>query len=122
MITNKTQGTTLCRTCELADSPLRKARGLMFRGSLPNGHGMLFHFPRGTRSAMWMFCMRFPIDMIFLDSKKRVIHIVENAPPLGLSWRTWRLYSPPSPATYILEIPSGKSRKTNTKVGDQLEL
>ena len=121
MIKNNTQGTTLCRTCELADSPFRKARGLMFRGSLPDGHGMLFSFPHGTQSAMWMFCMRFPIDMIFIDSKKRVIHIVENASPLGLSWKTWRLYSPSSSAYFVLEIPSGKSRETETKVGDQLE-
>lgn len=121
MIRNTTQGTVLCRTYETADSPLRKARGLMFRESLPTDHGMLFSFPCGTRSSMWMLCMRFPIDILFLDRNKRVIHVTEGAPPLGLSWRSWRLYSSPSPAYYVLEIPAGKSRESNTKVGDVLE-
>ena len=121
MITNKTRGTVLCKTYELAQSPWQKTRGLMFRDTLPENHGMLFKFTRTTSAGMWMFGMRFPIDILFLDSSKRVLRVIENARPLGLSWRTWRLYSSPYPASYALEIPSGKVGKTNTRVRDTLE-
>ena len=120
-IVNTTQGTILCATCEMADNPIKKTKGLMFRESLPEGHGMLFSFSRSTSAGMWMFGMRFAIDMIFLDSEKRVIHLVENVRPLGFSWRTWRIYSSPVPASFVLELPSGAIAKTTTKAGDSLD-
>jgi uncharacterized protein len=120
-ITNTTQGTLLCSTHEVADSSWKKMKGLMLRESLPEGHGMLFPFSPPSPGGMWMLLMRFPIDMLFLDSRKRVVHIVENAPPIGLSWKTWRVYFSKKPASYVLELPAGSTAKSRTNIGDEIE-
>jgi uncharacterized membrane protein (UPF0127 family) len=119
MISNKTQGTMLCETYELAESPWSKTRGLMFRKDLPRGHGLLMTFPEGSNPGIWMLGMRFPLDLVFLDSEKMVVKVVENARPVGLSWSTWRIYK--APASFVLEIPAGKIKESKTLVGDRLE-
>jgi uncharacterized membrane protein (UPF0127 family) len=120
MITNKTKGTVLCKTHEVANTPWQKTRGLMFRKALPDGHGLLMVFDPPSRPGIWMLGMRFPIDIAFLDSSKRVMGVVENARPLGLSWRTWRVFYPPGPVRFVLELPAGKVRETRTATGDGL--
>ena len=122
MIKNNTRETILCKTYEKAGNTLQKARGLMFRESLPSEHGMLFEFSHPRPVSIWMFAMRFPIDIVFLDNERNVIHLVRKARPLSLSWRTWRLYSPPSPASFVLEVPAGRIHKTRTRLGDNLSL
>lgn len=121
MITNKTRKTVLCDTYEKADSMWKKAKGLSWRENLPSNKGMLFTFKRTIKPSMWMFGMRFPIDILFLDHDKKVKCVVENARPLGLSWRTWRVYSPECPSRYVLELNAGRIKQTKTSVGDHLE-
>jgi uncharacterized membrane protein (UPF0127 family) len=122
MITNKTRGTVLCETHEVAGTPWRRATGLMFRKALPQGHGLLMPIDPPSRPGIWMLGMRFPIDIVFLDPERRVIRIVENAKPLGLSWKTWKISFPPGPAGFVLELPAGRVRETKTQVGDAVEL
>jgi uncharacterized membrane protein (UPF0127 family) len=120
MIVNKTRGTVLCRTHEVADTPWKRMIGLMFRKALPGDHGLLMLFDPPSRPGIWMLDMRFPIDIVFLDSQKRVIGIVENARPLGLSWKTWKIFFPPGPAGFVLEIPAGRVGESRTYIGDEL--
>ncbi len=120
MIRNKSRGTVLCATHEVAETGWQKTRGLMFRKVLPQGHGLLMKFEKESRPGIWMLGMRFPIDIVFLDSGKRVIRVVENARPLGLSWRSWRVYFPPRPVGFVLELPAGRARESRTMVGDEV--
>jgi uncharacterized membrane protein (UPF0127 family) len=122
MIINKTKGTVLCKTYEVANTTWKRTKGLMFRKALPKDHGLLMVFDPPSRPGIWMFGMRFPIDIIFLDSQKRVIKVVENARPLGLSWKTWRVYFPPEPVAFVLEIPSEKEKENRNKVGDEFDI
>jgi uncharacterized membrane protein (UPF0127 family) len=121
MITNRTRGTVLCRTHEVAGTPWKRATGLMFRKALHEGHGLLMPIDPPSRPGIWMLGMRFPIDIVFLDPEMRVIGIVENARPLGLSWKTWRIFFPPGPAGFVLEIPAGRARENRTCIGDELK-
>jgi uncharacterized membrane protein (UPF0127 family) len=121
MIKNITRGTVLCRTCEAADSSWKRAIGLMFRKSMPRGHGLLMTFERPSRPGIWMFGMRFPIDIVFIGPDRRVVHTVQGARPLGFGWRTWRIYMPPRDCTHVLELPAGTVRETGTRQGDVLE-
>lgn len=121
MIINKTRGTVLCKTHEVADTPWKRTKGLMFRKALPKNHGLLMVFDPPSRPGIWMFGMRFPIDIVFLDFNKRVIKIVENARPLGLSWKTWRVYFPPMSVGYVFELPVGRINITQTSVGNEVE-
>lgn len=72
-------------TLELADSNRERARGLMYRESLPDGHGMLFLYPRVGRPAFWMKNTLIPLDMLFITPAGRLQHIHENAVPGDLT-------------------------------------
>lgn len=67
---------------EIADDPEERARGLMFRETLPASAGMLFVYPRPGPVAFWMENTLIPLDMIFLGPRGRVLKVHENATPL----------------------------------------
>ncbi len=116
MIRNRTRKTILCRKTEVAGSFWKRARGLMFRRvkSLPRDSGMLFVFPKPGRPGFWTPFMRFPLDIIFLDSSKRVSDVKENLKP-------WRMCRPNASAKYALELRAGRIKETGTRAGDLLE-
>jgi uncharacterized membrane protein (UPF0127 family) len=58
--------------------------------------------------------MLFPIDLIFLDRDKNVIHVEEHVKPFRISRVSLRTYS-------VLELPAHTVFRTGTCVGDQLE-
>jgi hypothetical protein len=122
MIINLTRGTTLCSQAEPADSSRKRAIGLMLRESLEPGHGLLMAFPEAGYPGIWMFLMRFPIDIAFISSSGRVASVVENARPLGIRPGTWRIYYPAEPVTHVLELPAGTLSMTKTRPGDMLSL
>ncbi len=96
---------------EIADSFWKKARGLMFRKPLGKEEGMLFVFKKECRPRFWMFGMRFPLDIVFMDKNREVVDIKKNCPPLTLNPRTWKTYRPIRPSMYVLEVTAGTSVK-----------
>lgn len=103
---------------QVADMPWNRALGLMFR-KMPSP--MLIVFDREARHAIWMLFMRFPIDLVFLDSEKRVVTIYENIEPLSLDPRTWKIYRPRKRAKYAFETEAGWVEQTSVTVGDSLD-
>ncbi|MEF8790817.1 MAG: DUF192 domain-containing protein [Haloarculaceae archaeon] len=88
---------TLATDVEVADSFLGKARGLMFRRSIPGGYAMAFPFD-GTRTrGLHMVCVPFDIDAVWLVDGR-----VERATRL----RAWRGYGR-ARADTVLELPAG---------------
>jgi uncharacterized membrane protein (UPF0127 family) len=67
-------GRLACR-CRVATSFVSRFRGLMGAAQLPSGSGLLLP---GTSSVHTHF-MRFPIDVVFLDSAYRIVSVVELA-------------------------------------------
>lgn len=101
---------------EVAESFISKARGLMFRRLLPEKNGMLFVFSREAYHAIWMFGMRFPIDIIWIDAKKRIADVAQNARPCLLFCK---VYLPKKKAKYVLEVNAGFVEKNRIKLGDK---
>lgn len=66
---------------ELADDAEERARGLMFRESLPSSAGMLFLYETPRRATFWMKNTLIPLDMIFADATGRVTRVHSNAVP-----------------------------------------
>ena len=87
---------------EIADDAQERARGLMFRESLPASHGMLFVYPNERPLAFWMRNTLIPLDMIFVDAQGVVVNVHANAVPHDET-------SIPStgPALAVLEIGGG---------------
>jgi uncharacterized protein len=82
--------------------------GLMFRESLPNGHGMLFRPARGIHTNF----MRFPIDLVFFDNELRVKKIREAMGP-------WRYDF--TNAAGVIEMKAGAAKAAAISPGDQLQ-
>lgn len=101
---------------EVAATPESRARGLMWRKELPAGKGMLFIFPEDAVQGFWMRNTLIPLDMLFIDSKGRVVGIVENAEPRSLKSR-----GVGAPSKYVLEVPGGWTQKAGVLTGSTVE-
>jgi uncharacterized membrane protein (UPF0127 family) len=120
MIKNITRKKILVRKIEFADSIGKKTKGLMFRDSLAKDAGLLMTFDLERKHEIWMFGMRFPIDIVFIDSAKRIVDIKHSVRPMGRNPFTWRIYRPKKPCRYVLEVNAGLTRRTGTEMGDTL--
>ena len=106
-------------TLEVVSNNESRARGLMFRESLPAERGMLFIFPKDDVHSFWMKNTLIPLDMIWLDSQRRIVHIAENVPPCPDD--PCPNYSPDSKKTrYVLELGGGRARQLELRAGDEL--
>lgn len=60
---------------QLALKPEEQQKGLMYRESLDNGHGMLFLFDRPDKRGFWMRNTRIPLDIGYFDSSGQLLEI-----------------------------------------------
>jgi len=93
---------------EVADTPQKRAAGLMFRDHLKKDHGMLFFFNEPQAWTFWMKNTKIALDLIWLDGKKRVIHIEKNVPICTRTDDSCPQYrSNGDDAVFVLEIAGG---------------
>src|SRR3954454_21990464 len=57
---------------EIAADDEARARGLMFRDSMPDDHGMLFVFDRSYVQTFWMKNTRIPLDILYFDANYKL--------------------------------------------------
>ena len=119
---NNTRKTEIARTVEVARSSWKKGLGLMFRSCIKENHGLLMEFSKESRDmySIWMLGMRFPIDVVFINSERVVTDVYENVSPVSLDLKTWKVYKPTKPIKWILELKSGRCKRTKTVPGDKL--
>lgn len=106
-------------TVEVATTPETWSRGLMERPALAPNAGMLFLFPEAAPRAFWMLNTLIALDIVFIDSSKRIINLRENVPPCHPPQRC-PTYESTAPAQYVLEIPGGRARALGIQAGDQV--
>ena len=56
-------------------------KGLSNKSSLKENEGMLFVLNPSSRRGFWMKDMKFPIDVIWLNENKEIIHIKKRLDP-----------------------------------------
>ena len=95
-----------------------RAMGLMFRPSLAADRGMLFIFDRLDFHAIWMKNCKFPIDIVWLDEGKRVVHLAEAVPPCKAD--PCPVYEPQQRAAYVVEMNAGQARREKAVIGASL--
>lgn len=103
---------------EQARTETMMMRGMMFRDSLAEDRGMLFTHGEEGNFPYWMFQVKIPLDMIWLDSHRRIVEIVENAQPCPQ--KPCSSYGGKEKALYVLELSGGNAKKNSLKVGDVL--
>ncbi|HZU84535.1 MAG TPA: DUF192 domain-containing protein, partial [Polyangiaceae bacterium] len=67
---------------EVVRTPHDTARGLMYRTSMPEDHGMLFDLGVRDDHKFWMHNTCIPLDLLYIDEDGLLVGIVENAPTL----------------------------------------
>ena len=97
----------------IADTEAHKELGLMFVTHLPSEEGMLFPEDKPKIFTMWMKNTLIPLDMLFIDTRGKILCVIENATPESLD-----ILSCPKPAKAVLEIGGGEARRRGIKVGD----
>ena len=92
-----------------ADTPLARLRGLLGRFKLRSDEAIWVVPSRGIHT----FGLLFHIDVIYLDAKCQVVHLIEHLGPLRIAPLRLRCAS-------VLELPPGSIYKSGTQVGDRL--
>lgn len=100
---------------EIAENDAERAKGLMFRPYLSDSVGMLFVFEYATPQSFWMKNTMISLDIIYVDSGKKIVSIQKNAKPYSEE-------SLPSygEAQYVVEVIGGYCDKYGVKVGDTI--
>ena len=101
---------------EIVETDEKRHLGLMFRESMAENQGMLFIFDREELQGFYMRNTLIPLDIIFVDAKKKIVKIHKNAKPLDET-------DLPSvkPSIYVVEVNGGFTDKFKIKEGDYID-
>jgi uncharacterized membrane protein (UPF0127 family) len=110
---NRTRTTYLATDLVIASTHWTRFRGLMATDSsrFTRGQGLWINPSHGIHT----FAMRFPIDAVYLDRERVVIHIEEGLKP-------WRMAAVRVRAASVLEVPIGMVQESLTVIGDQVDV
>lgn len=108
-VRNASRSTMLADRAGIADTSRTRKVGLLKHTRLESGEGLWI----SPCEAVHTIGMKFPIDVLFLDRKLRVVKIRPDM-------QKWRI-SGSFRAHSVLELPSGTASATATVPGDQLE-
>ena len=90
-------------------------RGLMYRMTMPEDHGMLFRLEDRRDHTFWMHNTCISLDMMFVEDDGLIVGIVEGAEPLTDSTR-----SVGCPSSWVLEVNAGWSRRHGVRAGQKM--
>ncbi|NRD76452.1 DUF192 domain-containing protein [Bacillus sp. BRMEA1] len=102
---------TLPYTINLADSFVKRLKGLKFRKEQLVEEG-LWIIPC---KSIHMCFMHFAIDAVFLNKEGRIIKTIEGIKP-------WRFILPIKNAYSVIELPAGTISKLGLKTGEMINL
>jgi uncharacterized protein len=110
---NKTRETFVATETTVADDYFRRLIGLLGKTKrwAKLGRGLWIIPSRGVHT----IGMLFPIDIIFLNKNREVVHVEEHLRPFRISRVSLK-------ASSVLELPAHTIYLSGTKVGDQLEI
>lgn len=110
---NQTRHAYLATHLSVAGTHWSRLRGLMGMkaGKFPAGNGLWIVPCHGVHT----LAMNFPIDVIYLDANKLVVHVEQNLKP-------WRMARVSMRTASVLELPGNTLEPSGTMIGDQIEI
>jgi uncharacterized membrane protein (UPF0127 family) len=109
LVRNATRGVPLGDAIDVADTSAKRRTGLLKHTHLAAGEGLWI----APCEAIHTFGMKFPIDVVFLSRKRKVLKIRKEMGRRRIAVCLW--------AHSVLELPAGTLEQTGTVPGDQLE-
>jgi uncharacterized protein len=110
---NRTRNAYLATHLSVAGTHWSRLRGLMGKdaASFPVGDGLWIVPSRGVHT----LAMKFPIDVLYLDTNKHVVHVEQNLKP-------WRVARVSMHTASVLELPGDTLKSSGTAIGDEIEI
>ena len=110
---NRSKQTVLASEVELADTSWTRMKGLLGQSSedFSAGKGLWIEPSQGVHT----IGMKMPIDVVYLDSGYRVVHVHHDLAPFRIAALKFKARS-------VIELPAGTLAQTRTSVGDVLEI
>ncbi len=87
--------------------------GLMFRSHIPDDYAMIFILKKPSSIGIHMLFVSFPIDVIFLDGKKRISGLEHLKPWIG--------HKTVKNVKYVIETNPGAIERYGLSIGGQME-
>jgi len=101
---------------EVADDEASRQQGLMNRSFMSNEQGMLFIFDKQEPQAFWMRNTIISLDIIYVNTQKEIVSIVEDAAPFSD-----RSLPSKGPAIYVVEVNGGFCAQHGIASGDKID-
>ncbi len=100
-----------------SDDPTRQ-QGLMYRDQLAQDRGMIFLFAQTGSYPFWMKNTLIPLDLIWIDEQKRIVHVSHDVPPCKAD--PCPSYDPGAFAKTVLEVAGGVAARHGLANGQVL--
>ncbi len=110
-LVNTTKDESLHSRVKICSNVFCMSIGLL--GTLSCDKALVFSFSKERKPTFHMFFMLYSIDILFLDSEKRVVDVKEDFKP-------FTVYASDELVRYAVELPVGTVSETGTEVGDEL--
>ena len=105
---------------EVADTPEKLLFGLAFRPNLPEGEAMIFIYGESGPHRIWTKEFQFPVDIIWVDESKIIVHVEKDVPPCFDDPCPW-YGPPPNDARYIIESNAGFIARAHVAIDNKLK-
>jgi uncharacterized protein len=99
---------------EVADDAGERSRGLMFRETMDEDHGMLFVFEEQRPVGFWMKNTPMPLDLVFISEDGTVKAVLKGEP------YSEAVISPGVPVHFVLELKAGIAAKSGIDDGSKV--
>lgn len=99
---------------QLAQSPMERQIGLMWRKDMPQHEGMLFVFEQPSQQCFWMRNTLIPLSAAFIADDGSIVNIVDMKPQSDDS------HCSAKPVRFVLEMNQGWFARRNVQAGYKL--
>jgi uncharacterized membrane protein (UPF0127 family) len=106
---------------EVEMTEMDRQKGMMFRDSLERGRGMLFIHQKPGMYPYWMYQVKIPLDMVWMDPSRRIVEISPDTPPCKTKASLCTNYGGHQTAQFVLELGGGEARRLGLTLGQTLE-
>jgi uncharacterized membrane protein (UPF0127 family) len=108
-------GKTIRAEVLISDENMR--RGMSFRDSLPEDRGLIYWHKAAGVHPHWMYQVKIPLDIIFLDTNHQVTYVAVNCPPCTTRASDCPLYGQVPGTKYTIQINAGAAARFGVERG-----